>query len=423
VDNYLGLEMSAEDEEEDTGVETTGGESDRQRALVLGTRCHTEMGEGVIVGAAALGGTNITRIHVRLDDGTTARSLHATNVFVATRTETNSIDMRNAIAKAAGLEVTAPITVPADNQTQTRVTQKEIKERERAERERLQKEKEAARNAKKGKKLMSVALHLSIMNGYMRLGYTPTNEGATKALQAIGFKQDQPYVYTLIRSAQQLIKQAQAWQAAGFNTSKEVDNDALALLHRELSTGALRSHRHYVKTVNEGTFGNYIRKNWRPNSDKKLLNLFALITDGGDQEGVLIRKAEKEGAAAPYAAAYLCLPLGGGFPGTMEAIKPAYKVPGSNWMRSEDELSMFVSGFNAVRRILLDLAAAGISVSNGDELNKQARNIKKVSEVVKVDGLDLADDENWNEKEPKGKGANKARQAEDARKAKQLKRK
>ena len=393
VDNFLGTEMSgfgdeeeeeAEGEEEDTVVDP---QLEAQRNLLLGMRCHTEYGEGEIVAAGAPKGSQfITRLRVKLDDDSMARALRTTNVFVVTRTETNGIDMRNAIAKASGLEVTADITVPAIFVRPPRNKMKKLKE----EREERKKEKEEEIKKSKGKQL-SVALHLSIVNGYMRLGYTPSDDQASKAMEALGFKTDQPYAYTLVRNAKQLLKQAQLWQEAGFNTTKEVDNDALALLHEELSTNALRTHRHYVKTVGNGGFANYLRRMWKPNPDKKLLNLFALVTDGGGAEGVLIRQAEKAGIDSIYGAAYLCLPLGGGFPATLEAIKPQYRAPGTKWFRSENEMSVFVSGLAAVHKVIDDLRTAGITVTNGDELNKQARSVKRAAKLGnKIDGLDLS---------------------------------
>jgi hypothetical protein len=433
VDNYLGQEMSAEEEEEgDTEGDEELEELDEeaaanqallaQKEILIGKRCHTEIGEGYIANVGFKKG-KLTRVLVNLDDGTTYRQ-HVTNVFVATREETNSIDMRNAIAKSAGLEITAPITVPALTVKQTRITQKMLREQEQAQKEKLRLERLAEKAAKRNKKQVSVALHLSIINGYLRLGYTPTDAAATKAMEAVGFKVDQPYVYTLIRSARHLLTQARLWADAGFNTAKDVDNDALSLLHEELSSGALRSHKHYVTTVANGGFQNYIRKTWKPNPDKKLLTMFALITDGGNQERVLVNRAEKEGQDTPYGAAYLCMPLGGGFPATPNAIKPQYKAPGTTWRRAEDELSIFVSGFSAVRKVLVDLKEAGIMVTNVDEMNRQARSVKRAQGIIKTEGLDLHTDEDWTDSPEKAKKAskngkvNKAEEAEKQRKSK-----
>jgi hypothetical protein len=398
VDNFLGTEMSGFDEEDEDAEGEGDSENEdavadphlvAQKELLIGMRCHTEYGEGTIVAAGApKGAAYITRLRVQLADDSMARALRTTNVFVVTRTETNGIDMRNAIAKASGLAVTEEITVPALFVRPGRNKGKLARE----ERERRREEKEEIKQSKV--KQLSVALHLSIVNGYMRLGYSPSDEHASKVMEAMGFKADQPYVYTLVRSAKHLLEQAQLWQQAGFNTTKEVDNDALALLHEELSTNALRTHRHYVKTVNSGGFANYLRRLWKPNPDKKMINLFSLVTDAGGTEGALIRQAEKAGVPSIYGAAYLCLPLGGGFPGTLEAIKPEYRARGTRWFRSEKELSMVVSGLAAVHKIVADLLAAGITVTNGDELNKQARSVKRAAKFgTKQDVLDLSIDE------------------------------
>ncbi len=397
LDNFLGTEMSAEGDDEEGGDEdelVDGDPADpRQQAireqleLIVGLRCHTEYGDGEIVTGAAGSSPFVTRVQVRLDDGTTARNLRSTNVFVMTRTETNSSDMRLMLAKAAGLQVVGDITVPGNNLRVTKVTKKmqRDEERRRVEEEQARK---AAKKERKERPSAGVSLRLSIINGYMRLSYEGDDSTMRKSLQAVGFKMDQPYVATRIRDYKHMIAQAREWQEAGFDTSKEVDNDSLSWLAHELASNGLRNHRHYTNTVQKG-FQNYLRQLWKPNASPSVLNLFALVTDGGADDAVTQRRAAKEGVDPSYGIAYLCLPYGAGFPGTKEAIKEAYRRPASRWVIHQGHMSVFVGSLDGVRKIFSDLRDAGISLANKDELEAQAKSVKKVQ--PKVDKtLDLA---------------------------------
>ena len=408
VDNFLGTEMGGEDGEEEEGG---GGEDENedtgdtvlsaQRNLLVGMRCHTEHGDGEIIGAGApKGSPYITRLRVRLDDGSTVNRLRSTNVFVVTRSETNSIDLRNKLAKAAGLEVSAPVTVPAVFVKPGKVTQKMLREQEQQRKQKEQEQRKQDRESRKTRAQISVALNLSVINGYMRLGFEPTkNAAAAKALEANGFKAEQPYVRTLIRSHQHLIKQAQLWADNGFNVTSANENETFRLLTDELATKALQTHRHYVRTVGAADFQNYLRKAWKPTADKKLMHLFALVTNGGSSEAAIVNKAARNGEEPAYGAAYLCMPYGGGFPATKNAMR--YVATGTRWVIKEGDLSMFVNSTAAVKQILINLRDAGITVSNMDEIRQQAKLVRRVAKIggVKDDGLDLSvkDDEDEEE--------------------------
>lgn len=384
LDNFLGTEMDTTDDEEDESEqddvqedEETGNDPRReairaQLQLIMGLRCHTEYGEGEIVGGAAGSSAFITRVRVRFDDGTTARNLRSTNVFVVTRTETNSKDLRHLLAKAAGLPVVGDITVPGNNLRVTKVTKK----MEREEQQKREEAEEAQRKARKSG-TTGVALQLSIINGYMRLSYAGDDGPTKKALQAIGFKLDQPYVATRIRDHKHLIAQATEWQRGGFDTSRDVDNDSLSWLAHELASGGLRTHKHYANAVQRG-FQNYLRRVWKPSADKTLLNIFALITDGGADDPAVQRRAAKDGVDPSYGIAYLCLPYGAGFPATKEAIKEAYRRPATRWVIHQGTMSMFVGSLDAVRSVFATMRDAGITLNNKDELERQAKSVRRV---------------------------------------------
>ncbi len=391
VDNYLGMDLSGEDDEDEGAA--TDDENDNsfireQRAKVMGKRCHTEFGDGEIFGAAAIGATNfISRIHVKLDDGTTARGLRATNVFIITRTETNMKDMRMKLAQASGLQVTGEITVPGTVIKQTKLSVKEIRQKEKEEEIR---QKKLSKEVKKLNKTLSLELQLNIVNGYMRFAYSGEDPRAVKSLEALGFKMDARYLYTRIRSYKQLIAQANAWADGGFEITNQVDNDTFHALAAELQGGSVNTHRHYSKLVGKANFQNYLRMVWKPSANKKLLNMFALVTDGGADDRINIQKAEKVGGNPDYGIVYLCLPLGQGHPASKAATSSRYKVPGLRWFQSTPTWSVFVGSMAGAHKVFDSIKEAGIVITNRDELNKAAKSVKRVT--PKDDVVDVLED-------------------------------
>lgn len=375
VDNYLGIELQEEDDdgEGEDEAENNSTQIEDQRKLLIGKRCHTDLGDGTIIVARAVrGSANINRVQVRFDDGSAARGLHATNVFVITRTETNGVDMRNLLAKATGLEITNPITVPA-----LQIFNKRLSKQEKLELDKKNAENEVQRKKDLFKKKLSVGLELSIVNGFLRLAYIEGKDThANKALQAIGFKPEPNYVYTRIKSATHLLNQARLWADKGFETHTQVDNDTFADLITELSKSSLKTHSHYLRAIGKGNFKNYLRTIWKPTSNKKELQMFALITDGGDKDASALKQAMRNGVTPNYGVAYLCLPVGGGHPGTKLAVKSVVKAPATRWILSQPTLSMFVSGLSAIQKILQNLETAGIQVNNVKEIIREAKKLK-----------------------------------------------
>jgi SNF2 family DNA or RNA helicase len=397
IDNYLGMELSSEDEEGD-GPED-GEETDEQRLMrdaIIGLNCHTESGDGVIKTLAFSKGQP-KYVTVALPDGTTVFA-RMTNAFIITRTETNSIDMRNKLIQASGLKPTAEITVPAANTRQTRVTQKELREAERQREAEIKERQRQSKVADKQKRL-SVSLQLNIVNGYLQIGFVPgSNEKAAKAMEALGFKQNPSYYYTRIRTFKHLINQAQVWADAGFHVGDQYDSGALQALSVALTQNGLQSHRHYANLMGEAQFRNYMRETFRPTSDKMKLNLFALVTDGGWSDPLNIKRAEKRAADGKdtkpaYGLAYLCMPAGGGHPGSRLAISSKYVVAGTKWMLSAPVLTRFVGSVKGVHRVLEEMRAAGIRVSNVDELNQYARSVKRIAPKIDDTVFNPADDD------------------------------
>jgi hypothetical protein len=435
VDNFIGLELSKVEEEEgaDSGDDSDVVEDDsdqssaqverrrilkEQSALVMNRKCHTELGDGYIIATAgAKSGNFIFRLVVRFEDGSVGRNLRVTNVFIVTRTETNGVDMRNKLAEAAGLKVTAPITVPSFNTVQRRVTKREQDEIDRREAEKNKKDpkqKKLDQQQKDLKKGLNVDLQLELMNGYVRLSYMiGKNERAEKALEALGFRRDPSYVYTRIRHLLHLRTQSTKWLKAGFTMSKSIDNDTFVLLAEELSGNSIQSHRHYDRLIGAGAFRNYLRKEFKPSADKKVLQPFALVTDGGDTDPGALADYEKEGVNPRFGAAYLCLPYGPGHPSTQAAIQPGVKAPSSKWTIAPPALSIFCNNVAGVVKVLKQLKAAGIVIGNVDQLKNDASHFKlaqkKDDEHIDVRGDATPEDEDDEDAAPARKPVKKAK--------------
>ena len=390
VDNYLGLELSTDDEDDDSGPggddeDETGAKNPeirRQKELLAGKRVHTEYGDGFILSAGRVKGESVTALRVSLDDGTVVSRLRVTNAFIITRTETNSNDMKIKLAEAAGLPVTGEITAPAVYSKPAKLTLKQQREiAKEQERQRLL-EKQKARK-KEGK--LSIGLDLTIVNGYVRLGYIESSDKrAVKALEALGFKLEPKMVHTRIRNHKQLITQFRLWADAGFNVSTEVDSDAFITLAQELDSNALQTHKHYAKLMGKAAYMNYMRLGWKPTSNPKLLQMFALVTDGGDRDAAALREAAKAGVAPRYGVAYLAMPYGAGHPATAKAMSSRYKAPSTNWVISNPSLSIYAANIGGIHKILGQLKDAGISVNNIDQLNVQAKSIRKLSNIMEL---------------------------------------
>ena len=373
VDNWLNVEQSAESESENgTETEVDTDVTREQRARLMGTLCHSEFGDGIVVKCSAAGGSSsINRITLQMEDGTKIPGLRTTNVFRVTRTETNSLDMRSILAEQTGLPRTEDSVSPGSNERSPAPAIEQVIE---------------LPNAPDLHTAISVSLKLSIVNGYMRLAYSGTDRRAMNALASHGFKVESPYVMTRIRNARHLLAQANRWAEEGFNIHAETNNEAFVVLNRELASNGLQSHRHYVRTVGGAQFPNYMRKIWRPVADKQLLQIFSLVTDGGAQDPIAIRQAAKNGSNPAYGIAFLCLPWGSGHPASRLAVNSKYRVAGTRWTVSDRTSSVFVGSLAGIHVVLGRLKEAGIRVDNIPELNRDARSVRKI--VPKTDTID-----------------------------------
>jgi hypothetical protein len=60
-------------------------------------------------------------------------------------------------------------------------------------------------------------------------------------------------------------------------------------------------------------------------------------------------------------------------------------------------------------------------VTNVDEMNRQARSVKRAQGIIKTEGLDLHTDEDWTDSPAKARKAGKVNKAEEAEKQRKSK--
>lgn len=349
----------AEDEEE--GAETP--EQLKLRALyqsMKGKVVHTEFGEGVIhsIGKGKL-------IAVDLFSGFTAR-IRKSAVFVVTRTETSTKDIRNELLKKIGdLPIDAPVDVPANKWQPSSRALKLAQERNKKVviKKELKKQKELVES-------LNAELQFIIANGFLGISYfvNGENDPVSRALQAVGFRPNPQFYYAQVMNAKKLKNQLDLWEEKGFRPDPSImkvgARPAFAELYSLLKAGKVANHADTFKMTSAVNVRNFYRMEHRASNDKLLFKPYPLIEDD---------------------VAYIVLPIQG-----QTASKAAIKVkaPGFVWHISPDTLSFFGSK-QQLKTKLAQIMEAGITISNMEDLKVENARLKTMKvrsdETIKKD--------------------------------------
>ena len=360
LDQYLNKpELAGEEELED---EEADGEEDEsamtpekrhQQALLqslVGKVVHTEYGDGILHSV----GLKVKRCPVDLFSGFTAL-IRKSAIFVVTRTETSTKDIRNELLKKVGeLPIDTPVEVPADV----------MKQSNRALKLAEQKNKKAVivKEKEKHQKLLeslNVQLQFTLTNGFLAITYFVEGEddSMSKALQAVGFRPDPLFYYAKMPSPARLKRQLNLWQEKGFRPDPAIlkagAKGGFAELYNLLKGGKVVSHNDTYKMTTAQNVRNFYRMEHKASSDKTLFKPYPLIED--DQ-------------------AYIALPIQG-----QTASKLAIQVKATNvsWRTSKPTISFFGSQ-QQVEQKLKQIEEAGITVSNIVELTTDVKKMKKM---------------------------------------------
>lgn len=320
-------------------------------AALVGQTVHTEFGDGVVKSLAP----KRRRLNVVLPNGYMVRVRMAA-AFVVTEKASRDAVMREQLMTAVSdsmpiapkVDVASPI-LRVDNVGMRK-----------AEKLRQDQEKEAKRKAaERVKEALSVELLFNVSNGF--LGITFFSEGhdnAAKALQALGFRPIEPYVYAEMKTAQQLIKQFNAWNAEGFTFDKQFLKlgavEAIKDLAEVLKSGKLASGTMNYKFSSRNQLDNFFRLELKPTLSKTEFKPYPMIEDGR---------------------AYIVMHTRGQ-PATMKAIQ--VKAPGVRWNHSPESLVYYGLDIDNIGRTLKEIQAAGIQIANIQELDTDFKKLKKV---------------------------------------------
>jgi SNF2-related domain len=340
-----------EEEVEDTGEMTP--EQRHQQALIdslVGKVVHTEYGDGILHSV----GLRVKRCPVDLFSGFTAL-IRKSAIFVVTRTETSTKDIRNELLKKVGeLPIDTPVEVPALVMKQSNRALKIAEQNNK--KAVIKKEKQKQQKLLES---LNVELQFTLVNGYLGITYFPQGEDDTmaRALQAVGFRPDPTFYYARMPSAARLKRQLNLWQEKGFRPDPSIlkagAKSGFAELYNLLKGGKVISHQDTYKMTSAANVKNFYRMEHKASNEKHLFKPYPLIEDE---------------------VAYIALPIQG-----QTASKLAIQVKATNviWKTSKPTLSYFGS-VQQIEHKMKQIGEAGIAVSNAVELTTEFKKLKKM---------------------------------------------
>jgi len=351
IDNYLNMsQVDTENEDEDEA--SINEETARKLDALKGMPVHTEFGEGIIRLAGRGKFTSVI-----LNSGYAVK-IRKTQVFLITRTETSTKDIRNQLLKMVGeLPLSTPIEVPAESWKASKAAEKL-----QLEKQKIQEIKETKKRHEKLKAELSIELYLFIANGFLGIDYAidENNQTAMKTLQANGFRITAPFYYSKISSALALKNQLNLWQEKGLRPDKIIleqgGREAFNELYKLIKAGKIKSHSDTYKYAKSNNVVNFFRLEHKPNNNKMQFKPYALIQDN---------------------IAYIALPAQGQA-GTRTAMSAQFRKPTFRWSLADPTLSYFGT-VQQIEEKLQKLEESGIQISNIKDLEPELRKLRRMS--------------------------------------------
>lgn len=355
LDEYLRQnpidDAAGDGDDEDEAAET----ADKRRQDLInslkGQVVHTEFGEGIIKSVAL----RSKRVNVQLATGYLAR-VRLSAAFVVTKKLQKGITVRQQMAKAISTEM--PMTKPVDVlPIRFRVDNVAMRRAAREKEEQL-KEEEKQQKEREVEQTLNVELQFNVSNGFLGIVYYP-EEGAdaSAALQALGFRPVEPYVFAEIHNAPQLIRQFNKWHAAGFSFEKNFQKTgavgAIKDLAEVLKKGSLKSGLVNYRFSSRNQLQNFFRMELKPSASKTEFKPYPMIED------------ER---------AYLVMHLRGQ-PATQEAMK--VRSPGIRWQKSAPCYVYYGLSLDKISGKMKEILGAGVQVSNIKDLQIEFKKLKK----------------------------------------------
>lgn len=342
-------ELENEEEESDKAAARSRNREELNKIGGLGV--HTEYGDGIVSGVTS------KELVIEFSDGS-RKYVNKMACFFITRKQTNAHDMRAAVLEAAG-EVPydkvstpekrnkRPVSVPAQDIVIPKPTKK----------------KPVVQDTR-----VSVALQLIVTNDFvgLEMSNASKNKAGAMVLQALGFRQPEPYVYTALANAPVMLNLFKKWSTQGFKPVESY-NRACKDLYVAMSKMRKNAAR-LVGLATQADLVNFYRRQHTPIKQKGSVIQFCPYPMVQDD------------------VVYLCLPLMK-HPETLQAIKT--RVPGVKWANADTDntLQVFFPSLSHIDRALKRMSRhPDLIISNMSDLLAQRKRLQVRSPAL-VDGL------------------------------------
>lgn len=301
----------------------------KELEIVNGMPVHTEFGDGVIY--------NVRRkVWVQFNNTGERMRIPKLQVFVITRTTTNSKDMRNELMKTVGkIPLDAPIEVPVEVGVET--------DKRRKKQEQVEVPKDDS---------VSVALSIALINDIAAITFDGSdNDRAASALQNFGFQMSPDYAFARIKGPKIMLNLFRTWNEKKFTITRKTS------AHLQRIYEALRSDR---KAMNAAGFATQMdithvtRDQVKPSADPFELKVYPRVENG-------------------YL--YLMLPTKGQ---TANNKARRIAVPEVRWLDGggESEYIRFCKSKADLKNVIKEIIGAGVTITNMKDLEKQFNAIR-----------------------------------------------
>lgn len=358
VDEYLRLnsgDLDGSNEDDESESEEGAKTAEQKRKLELaeslkGQAIHTEFGDGICRSVAF----SSKMLTVALSTGYQVKIRFA-SAFVITKKAQKGKIFRQQIIKAISdkMPIVAPTGMLANRM---KVDNKAVRQAE------LQKQQEEIEQTKQKIKreveaALNIELHFTVSNGFLGISYVVDGEGdASAALQALGFRPVEPYVFAEVKTDQQLIKQFNAWHKEGFEFDKQFVKigavDAIKDLARVLKNGGLKSGTMNYRYSSRNQLQNFFKMELKPSANPKSFKPYPMIEDGR---------------------AYIVMHTRGQ-PGATQAMR--IKSPGIRWQHSPQTMVFYGLTLDKISGKMKEILKSGIQVANLLDLQKRFKALK-----------------------------------------------
>jgi hypothetical protein len=312
-----------------------------ERALVMNMPCHTEYGDGVIIGLKK-------KVWIRFPWSGKMWRIPKLQVFVITRTTTNNKDMRKELLKAVGdIPIDAPIEVPVEVGRQTNKIRKQIAEKK-AVKEGKRPVKEETPDEETG-----ASFQFAIINDMLAIEFDAeaSSPEAAAAMQNYGFKLSPDFWIARIKGPIVMVNLFNNLAAKGFTVDKKTGE------HLKRIYLVIKKQKSLIKQAGFATsldITHFLRETVKPSADPKQMKVYPMVRDG---------------------LLYMVMPIKG-----QSANAKAVKVPSPmiQWKKGggQSEMLRFCKNKAEALQVLQRIKADGIKILNAKELEKQWKTIK-----------------------------------------------